>query len=337
MSNLDMTESALSAAAAVPKPQPKPQSYYDNAQQLDTEDSEYLNRAIEDHPEEFRYNTYDDVQKAGIGIDPTSSSTPSGFSQRVDDFADRIARITFGNSGVDALHRLRNGISSFFHPDPQKFYVPKQEVLSAIKKACAVTGCDYNLALSMVGVESGFNTNAANPDSSAKGLFQALNGTADTQIKDPIIAAEIAKDGGYNPFNPYHSALVGTLYAVKNQKILESALGHKPSAGEMYLSHFLGASGAVRVLRYNKGAQLNLALPEAVYDSNPTLRKLGTVGDLIDWADHKMASVHVNAPSLANAPNAAKSPPRAGLKVDIAAGGPPRVGTPAHAPGHLRA
>lgn len=336
MSNLEIPESQLSAAAAATKPQPKPQSYYDNASELDPEDSEYLNRAIEAHPEEFRYDTYDDAVRGGLGADATSRSYPNGFSQRVDDFTDRLARITFGNSGVDTLHRLKHGISSFFHPDPQKFYVPKKEVLDAIRKACAVTGCDYDLAIKMVGLESGFNTNAANSRSSAKGLFQALDGTAGAQIKDPTIAAEIAKDGGYNPFNPYHSALVGTLYAIKNQKILQAALGHKPSIGEMYLSHFLGSTGAIRILRYNRGAQLNLS--EQVLNANPNLRSMSTVGDLIDWADHKMASVHVNALVAANAPNAAKSPPRSGMKVDVATGsGPPRGGSPAHAPGHLGA
>jgi hypothetical protein len=302
------TDDFIKNAGVIFMTEPKPQSYYDNAPELDSEDSAYLNQAILDNPEQFQDKKKDDNTEDSFwsyeNIVGRLGTRLDHFLKDSNDLADKIADITLPKPAANVVRNIDAAMNRFVDrhllPTPThttikaaRYYTAPADVMAAIKKACAVTGCDYDLAVRTAGIESGMNPNAANGRSSARGLYQALTGTAEKVIaSDPRIAAEIAKDGGYNPFNPYHSALVGTLYAVQNQRILQASLHHVPSQGEMYLAHFLGASGAMRVLRYNHDAQLNLS--GAVLKANPNLKDMRTVGDLVSWADNKMANVHVN-------------------------------------------
>jgi SLT domain-containing protein len=63
-------------------------------------------------------------------------------------------------------------------------------------------------AVSIAWVESNFITTAANKHSTAKGLFQILDGTA-KDIQDRILKYKIPN---YNVFNPEHNALLGVAY-----------------------------------------------------------------------------------------------------------------------------
>lgn len=84
-------------------------------------------------------------------------------------------------------------------------------------------------------LESNFNPSAQNPRSSAGGLFQFLDGTADqyglTDKRDPLAstdaAARLARD---------------------NAGVLKSALGRDPTGAELYLAHQQGAGGASALL-----------------------------------------------------------------------------------------
>jgi hypothetical protein len=85
------------------------------------------------------------------------------------------------------------------------------------------------------GLESSFNPNAKNPNSSASGLFQFLKGTA-------------RQYGLADPFDPVASTDAAARLAAANAAGLKRALGRDPTAGELYLAHQQGLGGATKIL-----------------------------------------------------------------------------------------
>lgn len=85
-------------------------------------------------------------------------------------------------------------------------------------------------------LESSGNPHAASPLSSAKGLFQFTNGTA-------------KQYGLSNPFDATASTNAAGQLAADNARMLRSALGREPTAGELYLAHQQGAGGAMKLLQ----------------------------------------------------------------------------------------
>jgi hypothetical protein len=85
-------------------------------------------------------------------------------------------------------------------------------------------------------IESRFNPNAQNPNSSAGGLFQFINSTArQYNLEDR--------------FDPYQATDAAARLAKDNADTLRSGLGREPTAGELYLAHQQGAGGALNLLR----------------------------------------------------------------------------------------
>ena len=80
-------------------------------------------------------------------------------------------------------------------------------------------------------IESSLDPNAQNPNSSAGGLFQFIDGTA----------AEFNLE---NRFDPIQASNAAAKLASRNAKILAGVLGRQPTAGELYLAHQQGAGGA---------------------------------------------------------------------------------------------
>lgn len=110
-------------------------------------------------------------------------------------------------------------------------------VSQAIIDAAIARGEDPALMLAIAEKESSFNPNAKAGTSSAKGLYQFLDGTW---------AAETSKMGmqGANQFDPTTNAQVGAFHTNNNRKALEKHLGRPVNAGEVYGAHFLGLGGA---------------------------------------------------------------------------------------------
>jgi hypothetical protein len=136
--------------------------------------------------------------------------------------------------------------------------------------------------------ESSLDPAAAAKTSSARGLYQFIESTwlatlkeegpkyglgsyaAAIQegsggqyfIRDPAVRAQILKLRE----NPEVSSVMAGALAKRNAEELSRTLGRKPTAGEIYLAHFLGASGAKRLIalkRNNPGASAVAAFPEA--------------------------------------------------------------------------
>jgi len=144
-------------------------------------------------------------------------------------------------------------------------------VTGAIRDAARATGAGFEYLLNTAIRESNLNPNAKAKSSSATGLFQFIDQTwlgtmkqsgaslgygkqADAisrtssgryVVNDPAMRNEIfalRKD-------PTANSLMAGAFANSNAKVLTERLGRKPTDGELYMAHFLGASGASRFIR----------------------------------------------------------------------------------------
>jgi len=143
-------------------------------------------------------------------------------------------------------------------------------VTSAIRKASDVTGARFGYLLATAKVESNLNPNAAARTSSAGGLFQFIDRTWLGTLKEagPLLgysryadAITRTGDGRYvvsNPAmrreimalrqDPTANALMAGVFTNSNAKHLTNKLGRAPTDGELYMAHFMGATGAARLI-----------------------------------------------------------------------------------------
>jgi len=108
-------------------------------------------------------------------------------------------------------------------------------VRTAIDAAASRYGVDPTALSVIAQLESGGNPAAQNPNSSAGGLFQFIDSTAQQY-------------GLTDKFDPYASADAGARLARDNAASLRRAIGREPTVGELYLAHQQGAGGASKLL-----------------------------------------------------------------------------------------
>jgi hypothetical protein len=187
------------------------------------------------------------------------------------------------------------------------------DVLAALASASRKTGSDFDYLLATARRESNFDSRAKSTGSSATGLFQfveqtwlslikrfgarhGLDGLADAinetqsgrlvvaspEVKSAILA--LREDAGI-------SALMAGEAARATKQSLETALGRPVRSGELYAAHFLGESGARRLIglnAQNAGARADLAFPEAAKaNRNVFYHRDGsakTIGEVHAWA-----------------------------------------------------
>lgn len=142
----------------------------------------------------------------------------------------------------------------------------------------------------IIGVESGGNPTAKNPNSSATGLGQFISSTWLDMMRryKPEMAAELSKREQLALRNdPALSREMTERYAQENAAKLQAA-GHDTTAGNVYLMHFLGPGGGLSLLRAGAGAAVSDVLPPAVIAANRSILAGKTVGDVVAWAGRKM-------------------------------------------------
>jgi hypothetical protein len=145
------------------------------------------------------------------------------------------------------------------------------DVLNGIRQASKRTGVDFGYLMAQAAQESSFQTDARAGTSSATGLYQFLDSTWLSMVREhggkhglTQLAQSIQADGrgGFTVADaatkkqildlrkdPKVSAVIGAEFALGNKEQLEEALGRKVGATELYLAHFLGAGGATRLLK----------------------------------------------------------------------------------------
>ncbi|WP_448189616.1 hypothetical protein [Azospirillum sp. sgz301742] len=145
------------------------------------------------------------------------------------------------------------------------------DVEAAVRNASAKTGVNFAYLMEKASVESGFRTDVKSSSSSATGLYQFLDSTWLTTLKEHggdhglgkyADAIQTRPDG--RPYvadpemrnkildlrkDPNTSALMAAEFTKDNQDYLEENVkGGKIGSTELYMAHFLGAGGATKFL-----------------------------------------------------------------------------------------
>ena len=171
---------------------------------------------------------------------------------------------------------------------------PGGTIAGAIRKAAQATGASFDYLLATAKVESNLNPNLTMKSSSASGLFQFIEQTwlstlrqagralgyaryADAigqtpsgryVVKDPGLRGEVMalrKD-------PTANAVMGGAFTQQNATALTQRIGRPPSEGELYIAHFFGPGAAAKVIRLAGGnPQANAAdlFPAAARANRP--------------------------------------------------------------------
>jgi hypothetical protein len=145
------------------------------------------------------------------------------------------------------------------------------DVLAALQVASRKTGLDFDYLLNTAMRESSLNSQAKSKSSSASGLFQFIDQTWLGLIKQfgeryglgaYAGAIQQTADGKYTVASadtraailalrqdPQVSACMAGENAKQTKQSLECALGREVCGGELYAAHFLGPSGARRLIQ----------------------------------------------------------------------------------------
>jgi hypothetical protein len=141
---------------------------------------------------------------------------------------------------------------------------------SAIQAASRTTGTSFDFLLRTAVRESALDPTAKASTSSARGLFQFIDTTWLAMVKEEgaryglaqyASAIEKTANGRYVVSDPAKraeilklredpkvSALMAGALAGRNSDYLTASMGREPTSGELYIAHFLGASGACKLI-----------------------------------------------------------------------------------------
>lgn len=160
----------------------------------------------------------------------------------------------------------------------------------------------------IIGVESGGNPNAKNPNSSATGAGQFISSTWLNMIRkyrpelaEGKSAGEILAMRNDGPL----SREMTTRYTQENAEFLSNK-GIQTTPGNLYLAHFLGPQGAANALKADPGSSVASVVGPDVMRANPFLQGK-SVADLQAWSAKKMGGKGINVVG---------NPKYAGLSVD---------------------
>lgn len=171
------------------------------------------------------------------------------------------------------------------------------------------SGPRRRLALRIVGVEKGARPDATNPDSSAMGDGQFIEGTwlrLMRQYRPGLIAGKSEAEILAMRANSDLSLDMVEVYARENRAGLGEA-GLPTHDGAVYLAHFAGLGGAKEILRAKPDTPLALVLSKKAMQANRKIKYDGkafgdwTTADAINWARAKMGLATGNLDEYARA------------------------------------
>jgi hypothetical protein len=144
------------------------------------------------------------------------------------------------------------------------------QITGAIRQAAQSTGISFEYLLTTAKIESNLNPSAQASTSSAKGLYQFIDQTWLGTMKQDGAALGLgryadaitrAPDGHYEVADPamraailrlrtdpQASAMLAGALTRNNATLVSTSIGRKPTNGELYIAHFLGADGAGKLI-----------------------------------------------------------------------------------------
>lgn len=214
-----------------------------------------------------------------------------------------------------------------------KGYSIDRDVMQSIRSASKKTGVNFGYLMAQAAQESSFQPEAKASTSSATGLYQFLDSTWMSMVREHgakhglgALADQIKPDGrgGFSVADPkmkQHildlrkdpsvSAVIGAEFALSNKQDLEKSLERKVGSTELYLAHFMGSAGASRFLKaIEKNASQPAAnlMPEAAasnrgvfYDKDSGRAR--TVGEVYRMFSASIESKQEAFASLENGPS----------------------------------
>ena len=146
----------------------------------------------------------------------------------------------------------------------------KGVVEAAIHRASQATGVDFSFLMKTANRESGFNPAAKAGSSSAAGLFQFVEQTWLSTLKQHGAKhgygryAELIEKGGDGRYHvasgeahravmdlrldPHAASLMAGELTSDSAAYLKGRTGRSPTAGELYAAHFLGPQGSAKLI-----------------------------------------------------------------------------------------
>jgi murein DD-endopeptidase MepM/ murein hydrolase activator NlpD len=152
----------------------------------------------------------------------------------------------------------------------------------------------------IIHIESANRCNAANPLSTAVGLGQFIESTWMTTIRlhrPDLLVGRSRQEVLAMRTNCDLSRAMTTAFTRDNAAVVRKA-GHSVTPGNLYLAHFLGVGGAVKVLSSQQDRLISDVFGAAHVRANP-FEAGKTIGFLVSWAAKKMGA----APSGSSTPS----------------------------------
>ncbi len=140
------------------------------------------------------------------------------------------------------------------------------KITNAIQSASSKTGVGFSYLLQQANVESSFNATAKAKGSSATGLYQFIDSTWISMVKEngakyglEKYADQISDTGRVASKaakrqilalrnNPEIASAMAAEYAADNKQYLQSTVGGEIGSTELYMAHFMGPGGAAKFL-----------------------------------------------------------------------------------------
>lgn len=220
----------------------------------------------------------------------------------------------------------------FTTPPARDAAAPVNPVVDAIRQGAERTGTEFEYLLATAQKESALDPKARARSSSATGLFQFIEQTWLGLVRsegpkhglgDYATAISTRSDGGLGVDDPklrqqilalrqdpQIAALMAGTFTQRNRDMLAAELGREPSGADLYVAHFLGARGAVELIRSAQQSPRRAAavdFPDAAaanrsifYDRRGRARGTGEVYALLSASHGAQAQAQaVAAPAFA--------------------------------------
>lgn len=203
-------------------------------------------------------------------------------------------------------------------------------VEGAIQRAAKATGVDFGFLMKTAGRESGLNPQARSGASSAAGLFQFVEQTWLSTLKQhgskygyARYAQLITKgaDGRYHVegaearravmdlrLDPHASSLMAGELAADHAAYLRGRTGRAPTSGELYAAHFLGPQGSARLIEAvenTPGAVAANLFPEAARANKSIFYRDGRPASVAQVYANLAKAAGPAAPAMPQAPRSA--------------------------------